>query len=157
MKVQHATLGGNITKRDMKRIDKKVIDVFKIFQLEECFQKELYLPHSDLKVRITKDDVGAMFHMVKCDEIIVTNFCCFDKLQKKQMIALIEYYKQELPDFYSRKGDHFNVLGDKFLYSIPILSNSLSIADMLLCGEVEFYIYHALYLAHREYKIKTIA
>lgn len=146
MKVDHVTHStGNSCIRNSIDILPTTRKVIKLFEINNEV-KTIDIPYSKLKAIITATfDDGAIFDIMKNGQVITTNFCCFCKEQNNSVMTEIGKC--------AKMGSSSSVKitkpkTDKFLYSFIINPMAGSIADLMIAGEVEFYIYYSLYLAH---------
>jgi hypothetical protein len=147
MKVEHITHGGTNVSRDTTNILKNTNVAFNKFQVYNEFEKIIPIPTTNLNVKVTNVEEGAIFDILKNDnKIISANFCSFDGNHKNQMISHI---KKVLGN---SKINHPKT--NQFIYTILIPRSISDIPNMMIAGEVEFYIYYALYIGRKEGFIK---
>lgn len=146
MKVEHLTVMGNSMIRDSHDIDLKTLDVLKKFQFRKG-ATVLDFPLTELKVKITSTDEGAMFDIRKGENIAFTNACCFDRENRETILDLVRDLSGRLP--FIKQEIVREPKMDQFLYSIPVAPFLFSPDEIMMAGEVEFYIYYSLYLARR--------
>ena len=149
MKIEHITHGGTSLVRDSHDIELMTLDLLKDFQFFKG-TKTLDFPHTNFKVKITSTEEGAMFDIVKGAKLGVTNFCCFRKDQKKDMIDLIANLTRQMPVLKTEINRH--PAHDQFIYSIVIDPFAFNFEEIQTAGEIELYIYYSLYLAQNESK-----
>jgi hypothetical protein len=141
MKVDHITyLSNNSNIRDTKDI--YLLTVQRLEQFKITGSKIIDFPESKLQVRITHPNDGtAAFDMMKDNQPAIVNFCCFEKGKQEDVFEVI----RELTKAPVRTPDT-----EMFLYSFPINPFGLTREELMLCGEVEFYIWYMLYLAYKK-------
>jgi hypothetical protein len=143
MQIEHITLGGNSTLRDSNGIFPETIELLRGFQIREG-RKTLPFPRTGFSVRVTSAKEGALFDIVKGNDISITNVCCFDD---DHTITMFDHVKQLHNTM--KFGDPRLPVMSQWIYSIMINPFALGLQDMSIAGEVELYIYYSLYLARQ--------
>lgn len=149
MKVEHLTLSGNTLVRDSKDIEFFTLSYLKDFQITDT-TKTIDFPKSDLKVKITSSGEGAVFDVMKGENILFTNICCFREEYSSEMFDLVKRFARMIPIYKTTIVRNPDL--NQFLYTVPIAPFMASINEIMMTGEIELYIYYSLYLAQRETK-----
>jgi len=147
MKVEHITLLGSSVVRDTQDINLVTVNFFKEFQIFGEV-KTMDIPKTPLRVKISSTSQGTIFDMLKGDNLLFTNICSFNESQEDEMYNNVIKLTNMLPNFKSiiiRRPDL-----DKFIYTVPVPTILATPDEIMLCGEIEFYIYYSLYLAYRQ-------
>lgn len=144
MQVEHLTLGGNSAIRHTKDIYPETIAFFQPFQIKDG-SKYLPLQRTNFHVKITASKEGAMFDMNKGESLGYTNVCSFEKEHSAIMLAQLEEIHRTLMPTTKLVIPKL----DQWIYSVPIDLTELTDEDIMLAGEVEFYIYHAIWFARK--------
>jgi hypothetical protein len=150
MKVEHITHKGTSAIRDTKDINLLTLDRLKQFQVYGIVDT-IDFPLTDLHVKITSTDSGAIFDIFKEDRLASTNLCCFEEHHKEKMIKLIESLTRILP--FQKTEINRYPSENTFIYSVMVDPLALSPIEWTTAGEIELYIYYSLYLAHKRHNI----
>jgi hypothetical protein len=86
-----------------------------------------------------------MFDMNKGESLAFTNVCLFEKEHSASMLRQIEEIQRTLMPGSKLVKPKL----DQWIYSVPIDLTELTNEDIMIAGEVEFYIYHAIWLARQ--------
>lgn len=148
MKIEHLTLCGNRVIRDSDDIYLSTRKTLKDFRIAYD-SVVLNIPETELKVKITATHQGALFDVMKGENLAFLNACCFTKEMRKIILSQVKKIALKIPFLPDIVPDPQL---DKFLYTVPIMPFALSTEEMMIAGEVEMYIYHQLYL---EWKKQT--
>ena len=141
MKIEHLTLGGNSTLRDSSTILMETVNLLKDFQIRKGV-KTLLFPKTEFHVKVTATEEGAIFDVMKGNDIGVMNVCCFGENKDLLVDIVRSMSNNTLGTRIIREPD-----SDLFIYSVLINPFIMSKEDLMIAGEVEFYIYYSLYLA----------
>lgn len=147
MLVEHITLGGDTAHRETDGIFQETIDFFRPFQITNgVFQGPV--PHTKFVLKITAVQEGAIFDIMKGNDIAITCCCCFDGENTNSMLEHVTRLSKIYPNVDSFRP-RLPVL-DNWIYSVVINGSILKMHEQIIAGEIELYIYHALWLARVE-------
>jgi len=142
--VEHLTLGGNSVIRYTKDIYPETIEFFRPFQIKDG-SKFIPLSRSNFQVKVTARTEGAMFDMNKGESLAFANICCFEHEYSVSMLAKVDEMQRILKPGIKVVKPKL----DQWIYSVAVDMAELNQDDITLAGEVEFYIYHAIWLARK--------
>lgn len=148
MKIEHLTLLGNSVIRDSNDILLSTLEILKDFQIDNTV-KTLPFPRTNFTIKITTTPVGAMFDIMKFDQIAFLNVCCFEKKHKHELLNTLKSISKKHPFIKADKVQNPQL--DQFLYTIIINPLICTIEEIKIAGEIEFYIYYALLLGHNKH------
>lgn len=141
MKIQHITLGGNSMIRNTADILPETRKVLKILSLDYESQT-VSIPKFPFRVKITVAVQGAIFDLIRGEDLVTTNICCFgghDEMLMGMVGDLAEKFRI----------DPAQPSESLWLYTILINPFALDPGLLMVAGEVELYIYNELYNAKR--------
>ena len=128
--------------------DRKFIQVANILPKTRAFFAKVVedvsapvaIPETPFTLRVTIDGDVALFDLMKGEYILTSNLCCFSAEGRAVATKLsIEYNKLPFSKAIVEPAT------PHFLYSYIIMPQMATIADMMLAGEIEGYIYFSLY------------
>jgi hypothetical protein len=154
MKVEHLTVGGYSIIRDTNVIVNNTVNYFRNMQVYNS-SVIVNVPKTDLQVRITSTSVGTIFDIMKNTNVAFTNVCCFSFENKNLLIDQVKSLVNQLK--YQGCDEIRQPKLDLFIYTIPVLPFSLSPTEIMICGEIELYIYYSLFLAMKTAMSKSSA
>lgn len=142
MKVQHlTTLSHNRDIRDTDIILPETREHFKFLEIKEGkILKDI--PDTPLKIRatVTGDGVAA-FDLIYGDTLLFVNICCFRGENKEPTMKYVDELARKMPV----SSDTITPTEDLFIYTIAVMPLAPPNVIML-CGEIELYIFNALYM-----------
>lgn len=147
MKVEHITILGSSVIRDTQDIALYTVNFFKDFQINGEV-KTMDIPKTPLRVKITSTSQGTIFDMMKGKDLLFTNICSFNEDQSDKMYNMVIQLASMLPNLKNTIVRKPNLT--EFIYTVPVPTIFASADEIMLCAEIEFYIYYSLYLAHRQ-------
>ena len=137
MRVEHITFGGSAITRDTQDISPLVKELFKPFQ-QDCVTRKI--DKTPFTCKIIIENNIAVFDLLVDDNLICTNLCCFAKEDKEPVLLYVKNMVQQISPttiLTMPKEEHFFV---------TIMINPFAaIAHLGTAGEIEFYIYDAIY------------
>ena len=142
-KVQHLTYGGSSEDRRVDSIDKRTIEFFKYLEINNSITS-INLKKTKLDIHIKTNEYGAEFDITKNGIIAIKNFCCFKSEQSEDMIIALQNYLYDSP-IYKGYSNLQKPKLDHWLYSVMVNPLGLSFREIMTAGEIELYIYYALY------------
>lgn len=143
MQIEHLTLIGNTAIRGSEIILPETIALLKKFQIKSgTFAAPM--PKTNLGIKITATTEGAVFDITKAGDIGITNVCCFEEKHTNTLLKLVERLQGKMGF-----GEARLPILSNWIYSIPVNPFALSIEELKIAGEIELYIYYALYLARK--------
>ena len=140
MKVEHLTLIGSSAIRDTNDI---LPDTISHFSSLERHPKLSKIEQTPFHVKTTVENGIAIFNIQKGSEILFVNVCCFDS---KDTVPAMLYVRDLV------RGNAFlkNMVireptEPMWFFTIPINVLAMTPQEAQLAGEIEFYIYNAIY------------
>jgi len=154
MKVEHLTIGGNAIIRDTNDIlptTKAALDSISL----SYDSKFLILPSLPFKIKISAAENGAVFDLMKGDQIATTNLCCFGENDSDYILSLVSM----IADEFNKAKTGWKIIvkepvTPQWLYTILINPFILSHTDIMLAGEVELYIFERLFSVYKIMRTK---
>lgn len=146
IKTQHITFKGSSAIRNSDDIYPETIQFFKQFQISKQGAYVVDIPRTPFKAKVTVAREGAIFDIMKNDDIAYTNFCCFHDQYYHEIMNLIKGMTGQLDTRQIIREPSMHL----FLYTIPVNPFILSPQEGAIAGEIEFYIYYSLYLANHD-------
>ncbi len=137
MKVEHITFKGNSTIRNTDDVWPKTKEFFKPFQKGNITQK---IDNTPFTCKVTVDRNIAIFDLYVDKDILCTNICCFSKEDTEPALL----YAKEITSQIDRNHLLITPKEDCFIISI-IINPLIALSDLALAGEIELYIYDAIY------------
>lgn len=139
MKIEHISFGGTAVVLNTDSILPKTRDFFKPLQAGNITHK---IDHTPFTCKITVENSIAIFDLYVGNNLLCTNFCCFAKEDKEPVLLYAKEITKKINPtaiLTVPKEDHFFV---------TVLINPLAVSpfDLPLAGEIELYIYDAIYL-----------
>ena len=147
MRAEHITVLGTSVVRDSKDIALTTVNALKEFQVGKGTHF-LKFPFTNLDVKITSTQEGAIFDILKSENILYTTLCCFDNDYTGTIFELTKSLTLSFPRL--RTTVIRKPIEPLFLYSVPVLPLFATQDEAMICGEVEFYIYYSLYLSNKK-------
>lgn len=143
MKAEHLTFMGDSLVRDSQDIALHTLKAFENLDSDSLFQ----VPNTSLQIKTTVAGEGAMFDIMKGEDTFFVNVCSFGNPE------MLNYVKHLAENTVGKlMGGNVLVREPKepyWLYTIPVINPftilKLSTQEMMICGEIEFYIYYHLY------------
>lgn len=109
-------------------------------------QNPVLIPGTTLGVMVTVEWPVAVFTLFKDETPLFSNICCFSPSGRETALNLARHLCQQSPLEKSMPALKSPRL-DTFIITIPILPMA-STEEMMLCGEIELYIYNAIHEQH---------
>jgi len=152
MKIEHLTYLGNSVIRDSLEIAKETNLYFNVFNGKDGEIEMETVKNTDgfsIEAQIDRENKIATFVILKKGKIISFNFCGLGNKQNafsifKDVINSLNN-NDKIFDLLKLKTPKY----DNFIYTIvlgnPFEKNGITIADLTIAGEIELYIYYAIY------------
>lgn len=142
MKVQHlTTMSHDRTIRDTNIIESQTQEHFKFLGIKDGKLLK-QIPGTPLTCRVSAAAGIALFDLMLGEQLLFVNVCCFRESDKETAMQYVDAMATKTPI----KSETLTPTEPCFIYTIPVMP--FASPDILqLCGEIELYIYHSLYLA----------
>lgn len=101
------------------------------------------IPGTTLSILLTVDWPTAIFTLFKGETPLLTNICSFAPASRETAMQLAHGMMQQSPFFAGMKALKSPKL-DTFIITVPVLPLATP-QEMMLAGEIELYIYYAIY------------
>lgn len=137
MKVEHITYKGNSVIRDTNDVLPSTVKHFKAFQEGSVTEK---IERTNFTCKVTVADNIALFDLIQDGIPFCTSFCCFNSEDKE---AVMLYLKDLLTGIEKKPVLPIHPKLDKFIYTVII--RPINSTDAMTAGEIELYIYDAIY------------
>lgn len=149
MRIEHITFGGDSVIRNTDDIYPLTREHFKSLRAGSVTEK---IDKTPFTCEITVENNIAIFDLKNDDKLICTNFCCFAKEDKEAVLL----YAKSLASKINPTGLLTKPKEDHFIITV-IVDPFASPSDFLLAGEIELYIYDAIWigLQQRSPSMKT--
>lgn len=139
MKVEHITLGGSTVIRDIKDILPETRDFFRPLQAGTVTHK---IDMTPFICKITVDKDIAAFDLTVNNNLACTCFCCFGKENREAVLM----YAKQITQLINPTAVLAVPKEDHFIISVVVNPLAANPSDFSLAGEIEFYIYDAIYI-----------
>lgn len=140
MVVQHLTsFSHNRPYRNTDDIKVETVNFFKFLEIQSG-HLTIKIPNTPLTCRVTCSDRIAIFDLLEGEKLLFVNVCNFFDDKKEEALKYVDAMISKLP----LKSESLNPDVAEFIYTLSVMP--ITTPDILsLCGEIEFYIYNALY------------
>lgn len=146
MKVEHLTLLGNSSFRDTNDILPETVNHFKVLQIKDKVIDNIEISGLPFSIKATARDGMALFDIMKKGQPAFLNVCCFEKQDIEPALLYLKSVCQKIPFL----PDTYRIPTlSQFLYTVPIIPTILKPTELVMAGEVEFYIWNALYIGSK--------
>lgn len=137
MKVEHITFKGNSITRNTDDIWPETKAFFKSFQKGNATQK---IDNTPFTCKVTVDKNIAIFDLYVNKDILCTNICCFSKEDTEPALL----YAKKITSLIDKTYLLITPKESCFIISI-IINPLIAPSSLALAGEIELYIYNAIY------------
>ncbi|MGZ2609492.1 hypothetical protein [uncultured Bacteroides sp.] len=142
MKVEHLTFKGSSLVRDTNIIEPRTVEFFKNIQ---AGAGEYKIDNTPYTCKVSSNDKIAVFDLWVYGKPCFVNYCCFSKDGRDEVMGYINDIAKEIDPHYAIAQPKEEYFIYSFVFLPDNLSSLLGQENVSIAGEIELYIYDAIY------------